>query len=90
MKRTPTLIILVLVLTVGAALLAVRKYNSQPVTAQAKTVDYKALYTAEAKQVKSLTNTNGVLQATATQMTTQKTALCSELSAHKVTEALCK
>ena len=91
MSKTSTLTILILaVLTASVAVPAVHKYETHKVTAVAKTTDYKALYTASSKQVKSLTNANGVLQATATQLTSQKTTLCNDLSAHKVTETLCK
>lgn len=91
MKTTSTLTIVVLLaVTAAVAVPAVHKYETQKVSATVKTTDYKALYTASSKQVKSLTNANGVLQATETQLTSQKTQLCSDLSAHKVTEALCK
>lgn len=90
MKHTSTLTILTLaVVTAAVAVPAVHKYETQKVSATVKSVNYKALYAASSKQVKDLTNSNGILQATNTQLTTQKTALCGDLKAHKVTNSLC-
>ena len=90
MSKTPTLVILTLaVVTAAVAVPAVHKYETNKVTAVVKTTDYHALYVSESKQVKDLTNSNGILQATNTQLTTQKTALCGDLKAHKVTDSLC-
>ena len=93
MSKTPTLVILTLaVVTAAVAVPAVHKYTTTKVQAVSKTVqavNYHAKYEYSQEQVKNLTTSNGTLQATATQLTTQNGQLCADLKSRKVTEPLC-
>jgi hypothetical protein len=89
MKRTPTILILLLAVTALTGLAAYHKYETRKVAAAKAMPDYSALYTASQKQVKLLTQQNGVLQAIDTQLTMQKGQLCTDLSNHKLTDPLC-
>jgi hypothetical protein len=91
MTKTPTITIFTLAaVTATVAVLAVHKYETHKVAASPVKPDYSALYAASSKQVKDLTTSNGVLQATDTQLAAQKQQLCTELAKAKVIEALCK
>lgn len=73
--------------TAGAVILAVT--TTHPKTATA-TPDYKALYAASQKQVITVTKQAAVLQAENTELTTQKTHFCSELTTAKIKDTLCQ
>ena len=89
MKRTPTILILLLAVTLLVGLAAYHKYQTQKVAAAVKKPDYSALYAASQKQVNTLRQQNGVLQAQVTQLTTQKAHFCSVLLSKKVSDQLC-
>ena len=89
MSKTPTIIILLLLLTIGLSIGAIHKYETDRPVKAAKVVNYQSLYNTASKQLTTTTTANGTLQAEVNQLTVQKTALCGDLSKAKLTDPLC-
>lgn len=85
-KKQLTLTIVAILLTAALVCAATIKYEHRKVN---QTANYYNLYSNDQKQVTALTTSNGELQATDTELSSQKTQLCNDLSSHKLTDPLC-